>query len=672
MGSCVSSNRVYAPSTIGPFAKENQAISIQNSEKKQTPKKEGSDFQILINAQTLKDVEVSPTEKMNHKSSPSNSKNKEKDTNLDISSNAPIQKNAFKDFSYTKNNVLNPKYATQSFDSISSKLSIDTIKDRFSQKLEPSLSEQNMITKRSFNSLHSPMTDDEYQISPINYSISSDSLLIDTELTQKRPSEFKHQSNSLDQDQDQDQIQTQSQSYFQIHSHTNTHSILSDNLDSSIGSGLSLNVSTRARASTLNAVLGSLGDSSPSTISSSEDNVKKLDKNAAESNEQKVKMRTTVRSSLSSDGKKMVNEYVMIKKIGKGSYGKVKLVADTTTNELYAMKICDRAILQKLKRDSRGRPIKSTDMDDLKKEVAILKKVEHPNVVRLYEVIDDVNCDKLYMIFEYVERGAVVDLTLNPTFFGFPEVLAKKYFRDLLKGLQYLHDQKIIHRDIKPENLLVDKNDNIKLTDFGVSVMFRGDDDKLNSSAGTPSYLPPEACQSGDYHGKPFDIWCCGVTLYVLLYGCVPFQGDTIMTIYHSIIHDEPKYPENINSDLLDIFSKLLEKKPTLRITLEELMIHPWVTDKGKNPIKNDYISPEAVSTFDIENAIAPGETLKLIDKFVLMSKLKSKFINKIKIARDKIQEQHRLSENKSKLELSSDNFSQLTNADSSMEISVM
>mmetsp|Transcript_1295 Transcript_1295/g.4433 ORF Transcript_1295/g.4433 Transcript_1295/m.4433 type:complete len:714 (-) Transcript_1295:1555-3696(-) len=350
-----------------------------------------------------------------------------------------------------------------------------------------------------------------------------------------------------------------------------------------------------------------------------------------------VSMKTTVRASFTADGKKMLNEYVILQKIGRGSYGKVKLVMDKTTKHRFAMKVCDRTVLQKMKRDKRGRPIKSTEMDNLKKEVAILKKVEHPNVVKLYEVIDDSSCDKLYMIFEYVERGAVLTLpSSDQTCDAFPEDVAKQYFRDLLMGLQYLHDHKIIHRDIKPENLLVDKNGRLKLTDFGVSIMFRGDDDLLKTSTGTPAFLPPEACRSGKYRGKPFDIWCTGVTLYVLLYGKVPFKGEGIMGTYTAILNQDPKLPSKINSDLKDLFSKLLEKRPSKRITLPELLEHPWVTNRGANPIKNEYHAQE-ISNDDIENAIAPGETLKLIDKFVLMSRLQNKFVKKLNATRDRM-----------------------------------
>jgi hypothetical protein len=166
-----------------------------------------------------------------------------------------------------------------------------------------------------------------------------------------------------------------------------------------------------------------------------------------------VSLKTTVRAAKTDDGKKMVNEYVLLKKLGSGTYGKVKLCMHKETGQFLAMKIINRSLLNKVKRDSRGRPMKVNQIGLVMKEVAILKKLSHENVVQLHEVIDDPTDEKLFMIFEYVERGAVMKLgggndTDRPPF---TDGAARKYFRELLAGLEYLHRNKVIHRDIKPE-----------------------------------------------------------------------------------------------------------------------------------------------------------------------------------------------------------------------------
>jgi serine/threonine protein kinase len=370
----------------------------------------------------------------------------------------------------------------------------------------------------------------------------------------------------------------------------------------------------------------------------------------------------TVRTGVNKDGTKTVNEYIMIKKLGRGTFGKVQLCRNNVTSEMFAIKIINRSLLNRVKKDKRGRPKKVDATTDILKEIAVLKKVDHPNIVKLYEVIDDPKNEKLYLVFEYVERGAVMQFVSRDKTDRepFSESVARKYFRDLLSGLEHLHDNKIIHRDIKPENLLVDDNDIMKLTDFGVSHMLENDDDILYTSAGTPAFLPPEACTVGTYNGKPSDIWSAGVTLYVMLYGCIPFSGVGILGIYTSIINDEPQFPENTNSLLISLFKRLLDKNPITRITMKELKVDEWITDGGKL-VFADKVEPSLdVTEEEIQSAITWGESLKMIDRFVLMSKMKAKLGTRATQAR-KVVEQRRLSV------LSASDYSDLSGGESDL-----
>ena len=149
-----------------------------------------------------------------------------------------------------------------------------------------------------------------------------------------------------------------------------------------------------------------------------------------------------------------------------------------------------------------------------------MKKIDHPNVVKLIEVLDDPHEDHLCLVFEFFEKGTVIEI---PSDNPLSEELAWKYFRDLTLGVEYLHYQKIIHRDIKPSNLLLSDDNHIKIGDFGVSNEFDGDDAVISNTMGTPAFMPPESItdNSMPWLGKPMDIWAMGITLYSFLFGYV-------------------------------------------------------------------------------------------------------------------------------------------------------
>jgi len=154
------------------------------------------------------------------------------------------------------------------------------------------------------------------------------------------------------------------------------------------------------------------------------------------------------------------------------------------------------------------------------KEIAILKKLDHPNVVKLIEVLDDLNSDYFCLVFEYVEKGFLIEI---PTDEPLSEKVAWRYFRDLVKGVEYLHCNKVIHRDIKPSNLLLDEKNHVKIVDFGISNEFDGDDAVISNSLGTPAFMPPEALNENRsfWMGKPLDIWAMGITLFCFVHGHV-------------------------------------------------------------------------------------------------------------------------------------------------------
>lgn len=280
------------------------------------------------------------------------------------------------------------------------------------------------------------------------------------------------------------------------------------------------------------------------------------------------------------NGNKMINEYVRECKIGTGSYGKVVLHRNSKDGKRYAIKAFHKSRLSKL----RVAP-SETAMTDVLREVSIMKKLDHPNIVNLVEVIDDPETDYFYMVLEYVEGRWICEGSGPPG--GIGEATARRYFRDVVAGLMYLHSHNIVHGDIKPENLLVDSNGRVKICDFSVSRSFEDDNDELRRSPGTPVFTAPECCLGLTYHGKAADVWALGVTLYCLVLGRYPFIGETLQDTYDKIVNDELFIPEDMDSELAHLLEGLLCKDPNKRMTLDIVARHPWVV-RGYGPVQHD------------------------------------------------------------------------------------
>eukprot|EP00899_Mesostigma_viride_P029238 jgi/Mesvir1/949/Mv17503-RA.1 len=296
-------------------------------------------------------------------------------------------------------------------------------------------------------------------------------------------------------------------------------------------------------------------------------------------------------------GNKFVNQYIIIKVLGTGSHGKVKLCLNTQDSTLYAIKIIDKRLLSKRRFGSRKSPI-----EEVMREIAIMKKLQNPNVVTLYEVIDDPNGSKLFMVLEYVACGPVMTRENSKPM---PENLAHHFFRDICKGLDYLHYHKIVHRDLKPENLLKAADGTVKISDFGVSDVF-DKSDALNKSAGTPAFVAPETLIPGkSFHGRSADVWSLGVCLYNFVAGHPPFDGDNVFEIFHKIQYDHVQVPEHLSPELKDLLVRTLQKDPSRRLTLPAIMSHPWVTINGALPLASiTKMEQLSVSEHEVLNAV--------------------------------------------------------------------
>uniref|UniRef100_A0AAR2LZI0 calcium/calmodulin-dependent protein kinase n=1 Tax=Pygocentrus nattereri TaxID=42514 RepID=A0AAR2LZI0_PYGNA len=281
-----------------------------------------------------------------------------------------------------------------------------------------------------------------------------------------------------------------------------------------------------------------------------------------------------------------LNQYKLKDEIGKGSYGVVKLAYNEDDNTYYAMKVLSKKRLMRqagfprrppprgAKSAPEGQPQPKGPLERVYQEIAILKKLDHPNVVKLVEVLDDPSEDHLYMVFELVKQGAVMEV---PTDKPLNEDQARFYFQDLLRGIEYLHYQKIIHRDVKPSNLLVGEDGHIKIADFGVSNQFEGADALLTSTVGTPAFLAPETLSETrkNFSGKALDVWAMGVTLYCFVFGVCPFMDERILSLHQKIKTQPVELPEHadVSDDLKDLLFKMLDKNPETRITVPQIKI---------------------------------------------------------------------------------------------------
>ncbi|KAG4191799.1 hypothetical protein ERO13_A07G117900v2 [Gossypium hirsutum] len=283
-----------------------------------------------------------------------------------------------------------------------------------------------------------------------------------------------------------------------------------------------------------------------------------------------VKETNRIIRSEDENGNKMVNEYVREYRIGSGSYGKVVLYRNSVDGKHYAIKAFHRSHLLKL----RVAP-SETAMTDVLCEVLIMKMLEHPNIVNLIEVIDDPTTDQFYMVLEYVEGKWVLEGSSPPGAIG--EDTARKYLRDIVSGLMYLHAHNIVHGDIKPDNLLITKTGSVKIGDFSVSQVFEDDNDELRRSPGTPVFTAPECCLGLTYRGKAADTWAVGVTLYFIVLGKYPFLGETLQDTYEKIVNNPLVLPNDLNPELRNLLEGLLCKDPKQRMTLNAVAENPWV-----------------------------------------------------------------------------------------------
>jgi 5'-AMP-activated protein kinase catalytic alpha subunit len=255
-----------------------------------------------------------------------------------------------------------------------------------------------------------------------------------------------------------------------------------------------------------------------------------------------------------------IGDYMVGRKLGTGSFGEVRLAQHGRTGHEVAVKILNR------------KRISSLNMGEkVMREINILKLFMHPHIIRLYEVIE--TSAEIFLFVEYAPGGELFDLIVECE--RLSETRARRFFQQIISGVDYLHRNMVVHRDLKPENLLLDDGDNVKIADFGLSNCMT-DGEFLKTSCGSPDYAAPEVISGNCYAGPEVDVWSCGVILYTLLCGNLPFDDDNIPDLFRKIKNADYTFPPHLSELTRDLIARMLEVDPLRRITINEIRRHPW------------------------------------------------------------------------------------------------
>ncbi|XP_026577283.1 MAP/microtubule affinity-regulating kinase 4 isoform X3 [Pseudonaja textilis] len=284
------------------------------------------------------------------------------------------------------------------------------------------------------------------------------------------------------------------------------------------------------------------------------------------------------RNSIAScpDEQPHIGNYRLLKTIGKGNFAKVKLARHILTGREVAIKIIDKTQLN------------PTSLQKLFREVRIMKGLNHPNIVKLFEVIETEKT--LYLVMEYASAGEVFDYLVSHGRMKEKEARAK--FRQIVSAVHYCHQKNIVHRDLKAENLLLDADANIKIADFGFSNEFTLGS-KLDTFCGSPPYAAPELFQGKKYDGPEVDIWSLGVILYTLVSGSLPFDGQNLKELRERVLRGKYRVPFYMSTDCENILRRFLVLNPAKRCTLEQIMKDKWINIGYEGDELKPYREPE-------------------------------------------------------------------------------
>ncbi|CAM6017519.1 unnamed protein product [Sphagnum balticum] len=295
----------------------------------------------------------------------------------------------------------------------------------------------------------------------------------------------------------------------------------------------------------------------------------------------------------------LIGKYEIGKTLGEGTFAKVKYAKHVDTGASVAIKIIDKEKILKHKM-----------VEQIKREISTMKLVKHPNIVQIYEVL--ASKTKIYIVLEYVTGGELFNKILNNG--RLREDQSRKYFQQLIDAVDYCHSRGVYHRDLKPENLLLDAGGNLKISDFGLSALpqqFRADG-LLHTTCGTPNYVAPEVIDDKGYAGATADLWSCGVILYVLMAGYLPFDESNLMTLYKKIHKADFTCPPWFSTAARRFILQILDPNPKTRVTVAQIHKTDWFK-KGYTPAK--FEQKDDINLDDIESVFSESTEHLLTEK---------------------------------------------------------
>ncbi|KAK6133524.1 LOW QUALITY PROTEIN: hypothetical protein DH2020_032738 [Rehmannia glutinosa] len=278
----------------------------------------------------------------------------------------------------------------------------------------------------------------------------------------------------------------------------------------------------------------------------------------------------------------LLGRYEIGKLIGHGSFEGVSR-EERENRESVAIKVIDKEKI-----------LKVGLIAHIKREISILRRVRHPNIVQLFEVM--ATKSKIFFVMEYVKGGELFNKVAKGRL---KEEVARKYFQQLVSAVAFCHARGVYHRDLKPENILLDEDGNLKVSDFGLSAISEQikQDGLFHTFCGTPAYVAPEVLARKGYDAAKVDIWSCGVILFVLMAGYLPFHDQNVMAMYKKIHKGEFRCPRWFSPELIRLLTRMLDTNPETRITIPEIMNTPWFK-KGFKHIKF-YIEDDKLCSLD-------------------------------------------------------------------------
>lgn len=288
-------------------------------------------------------------------------------------------------------------------------------------------------------------------------------------------------------------------------------------------------------------------------------------------------------------GTVLMLRYEVGKLLGQGTFAKVYHARNLKTADSVAIKVIDKESILKVGMN-----------EQIKREISVMRLLRHPNIVELHEVM--ATKSKIYFVMEHVKGGELFNKVSTGKV---REDVARKYFQQLVRAVDYCHSRGVCHRDLKPENLLLDEEGNLKVSDFGLSALAdsRRQDGLLHTTCGTPAYVAPEVISRKGYDGFKADVWSCGVILFVLLAGYLPFRDSNLMELYKKIGKAEVKFPNWFAPGAKRLLKRILDPNPNTRISTEKVMKSSWFR-KGlqeENESVDEEIDVDAEANVEME-----------------------------------------------------------------------